>query len=280
LNVSGSSSDAVGVTLVTWANSRGGNGNATGTSSWSVNSVPLQTGSNVITITARDAAGNASTKSLTVDYSAPLALTNLTANLTAPQVVGTPITFIATAANGIAPYSYKWFVSPDGVTWTILQNWSASNTYTWTPTVANSAFRVGVWVRSANNTTDSYDNPQSNGSIAFPVNPATQLTLTSLTSNLPSGQPVGTRITFTATAAGGIAPYQYKWFVSDGKTWTEMQAWSTSNTWTWTPTSAGGNTRVAVWVRSAGSTVDAYDNPAANGSISFGITGGGRNKGR
>jgi hypothetical protein len=278
VNVSGTSSDAVGVTQVMWANSRGGNGNAIGTANWTVNSVPLQTGSNVITITARDAAGNASTKALTVTYAAPLSLTSLSANLTAPQVVGTPITFIATAANGTAPYSYKWFVSPDGVTWTILQNWSASNTYTWTPTVANSAFRVGVWVRSANNTTDSYDNPQSNGSIAFPVNPATQLTLTSLTSNLPSGQPVGTPITFTATAAGGIAPYQYKWFVSDGKTWTEMQDWSTSNTWTWTPTSPGGNPRVAVWVRSAGSTVDAYDNPAANGSIAFGVTGNGKIK--
>jgi hypothetical protein len=280
LNVSGSSSDAVGVTQVTWANNRGGNGNATGTASWTVNSVPLQSGSNVITITARDAAGNASTKSLTVDYAAPLALTNLTANLTAPQIVGTPITFTAAAVNGTAPYSYKWFVSSDGVNWTMLQNWSASNTYTWTPTAANSAFRIGVWVRSANNTADSYDNAQSNGSIAFPVNPASQLTLTGLTSSLPSGQPVGTPITFTATASGGFAPYQYKWFVSDGKTWVEMQAWSTSNTWTWTPTSAGGNTRVAVWVRSAGSTVDAYDNPAANGSISFGITGGGRNKGR
>jgi hypothetical protein len=280
LNVSGTSSDAVGVTQVTWANNRGGNGNATGTANWTVNSVPLQSGSNVITITARDAAGNATTKALTVDFSAPLALTNLTANMTAPQIVGTPITFTATAANGTAPYSYKWFVSPDGVTWTILQNWSASNTYTWTPTVANSAFRVGVWVRSANNTADAYDNPQSNGSIAFPVNPATQLTLTGLTSNLPSGQPVGTPITFTASASGGFAPYQYKWFVSDGKTWKEMQDWSSSNTWTWTPTSAGGNTRVAVWVRSAGSTVDAYDNPAANGSVSFGVTGGGRNKGR
>jgi len=281
LNVSGTSSDAVGVTQVTWANNRGGNGNATGTASWTVNSVPLQSGSNVITITARDAAGNASTKALTVDFSAPLALTNLTANMTAPQIVGTPITFAATAANGTAPYAYKWWVSSDnGVTWTMLQNWSGSNTYTWTPTVANSAFRVGVWVRSANNTTDAYDNPQSNGSIAFPVNPASQLTLTGLTSSLPSGQPVGTPITFTASASGGFAPYQYKWFVSDGKTWKEMQTWSSSNTWTWTPTSAGGNTRVAVWVRSAGSTVDAYDNPAANGSVSFGVTGGGRNKGR
>src|SRR5688572_1132383 len=268
--------DHVGLTMVTWANNRGGNGNATGTTSWGVSGVALQSGPNVITITARDTAGNTATDTLTVDFTPPLALSSLTANLAAPQVVGTPITFTATAINGTAPYSYKWWVF-DGTTWTILQNWSASNTYTWTPLVANSAFRVAVWVRSAGSTTDAYDNPQSNGSVAFPVNPAptpTPLVLTSLTANLSAPQPVGTPITFNATATGGIGPYQYKWWVSDGKNWTEMRTWSTSSTWTWTPTSAGGRTRVAVWVRSAGSTVDAYDNPAANGSIEFGITGG------
>jgi hypothetical protein len=280
VTVGGTASDAVGVTQVTWANDRGGSGTAAGTTSWSASSVPLQSGSNVITITARDAAGNASTKSLTVTYSAPLALTNLTANLTAPQLVGTPITFTATATNGTAPYSYKWWVF-DGVTWTILQNWSASSTYTWTPTAANSAYRVAVWVRSANNTTDAYDNLQSNGSIAFPVNPASlavPLTLTSLTADLPSPQPAGSTITFTATAAGGTAPYHFKWFVFDGKSWIVMQDWSTSNTWIWTAPSPNRKGRVGVWVRSAGSTADAYDNPAANGSIEFDITGGGRGK--
>jgi len=282
VNVSGTSNDAVGVTQVTWANDRGGSGIATGTTSWNISGVNLQSGANVISITARDAAGNAATKALTVTFSAPLTLTNLTANLTAPQLVGTAITFTATAANGTAPYSYKWWVF-DGVTWSMLQNWSASNTYTWTPTVANSAYRIGVWVRSAGSTTDAYDNPQSNGSIGFPVNPAAAaapLTLTGLTADLPAPQPVGAAITFTATASGGTAPYQFKWFVSDGKTWTVMQDWSTSNTWTWTATSAAGKTRVGVWVRSAGSTADAYDNPAANGSIAFDITGAGRLKTR
>ena len=282
VNVSGTSSDAVGVTQVTWANDRGGSGIATGTTSWNISGINLQSGANVISITARDAAGNAATKALTVTFSAPLTLTNLTANLTAPQLVGTAITFTATAANGTAPYSYKWWVF-DGVTWSILQNWSASNTYTWTPTVANSAYRIGVWVRNAGSTTDAYDNPQSNGSIAFPVNPAplaVPLTLTSLTADLASPQPAGTTITFTATAVGGIAPYQFKWFVFDGKSWTVMQDWSTSYRWTWTPTSAGRKYRVGVWVRSATSTTDAYDNPAANGSIEFDIAGSGWNKTR
>ena len=280
MSLGGTASDNVGVTQVTWANDRGGSGTASGTTNWSVGSLNLQGGANVITITARDAAGNTATDTLTISYMLPLALTTLTANLAAPQPVGTPVTFTATATNGTAPYSYKWWVF-DGANWTILQNWSTSSSYTWTPSTANSAFRVAVWVRSAGSTTDAYDNPQSNGSIAFPVSPAPSiapLMLTAITSDLASPQPVGSTITFTAAASGGTAPYQFKWFVFDGKTWNVMQDWSPSNTWAWTPTSAGGKTRVGVWVRSAGSTVDAYDNPAANGSIAFDITGVGRYK--
>jgi Putative Ig domain/Glucodextranase, domain B len=377
VSVSGTSSDAVGVTQVTWANDRGGSGTATGTTSWSANGVTLQSGSNLITITARDGAGNTATDTLTITLTLPLTVSSLTANQTAPQPTGTPITFTATATNGTAPYSYKWWLF-DGANWTIMQNWSTSNTYTWTPTVANSAFRVSVWVRNAGSTADIYDNSQSNYSIAFPVNSATPalsvtglsanriapqpvgtpitftaavsggtapqqfkwmlfdgsntsvvqgwssnntwtwtpstanaayqvtvwarsaasttdaaenanstrslpfaisatpLTLTGLTANLPAPQAVGTPVTFTAAVSGGIGPHQFKWWVSDGQSWTALQNWSTSNTWTWTPTSAGGNTRVAVWVRNAGNTADAYDNPAANGSIAFGITGGGQ----
>jgi hypothetical protein len=282
VNVGGTASDAVGVTQVTWANDRGGSGTATGTTSWSATGVALQSGSNVITIRARDAAGNAATRALTIALtppSSPLTLTNLTANLTAPQPVGTPITFTATATNGTAPYSYKWWVF-DGASWRVLQNWSASNTHTWTPSVANSGYRVAVWVRNAGSTADSYDNPAANGSIAFPVSAAAPLTLTSITANLPAPQPVGTTITFTATAAGGIAPYQFKWFVYDGKRWTMMRDWSTSNTWTWRPRTSNSKTRVAVWVRNAGSSVNSYDNLAANGSIEYAITGGGRAKPR
>jgi predicted secreted hydrolase len=66
----GTSSDNVGVTQVSWANDRGGNGVASGTTSWSIPSVALQTGTNVITVTARDAAGNQSSDVLTVSYSA------------------------------------------------------------------------------------------------------------------------------------------------------------------------------------------------------------------
>ncbi|HBR15330.1 MAG TPA: hypothetical protein DD723_07295 [Candidatus Omnitrophica bacterium] len=67
-NLSGTSSDAVGVTSVTWANSKGGSGTAAGTTTWSISNIALQSGDNVITVTAKDAAGNSGTDTITVNY--------------------------------------------------------------------------------------------------------------------------------------------------------------------------------------------------------------------
>jgi hypothetical protein len=66
ITVSGTASDSVGVTSVTWSNDRGGSGTAAGTTNWSVSTIGLQTGTNVISVRARDAAGNVSTDTLTV----------------------------------------------------------------------------------------------------------------------------------------------------------------------------------------------------------------------
>jgi hypothetical protein len=69
VSLAGTASDGVGVTKVTWVNSRGGSGTATGTTSWTASGIPLQLGTNVITVTARDAAGNTATATLTVSRS-------------------------------------------------------------------------------------------------------------------------------------------------------------------------------------------------------------------
>src|SRR5439155_3359761 len=68
LTLGGTAADAVGVTQVTWANNRGGGGTATGTTSWSAGGIVLQSGSNVLTVTARDAAGNTASDTLTVTF--------------------------------------------------------------------------------------------------------------------------------------------------------------------------------------------------------------------
>jgi len=93
------------------------------------------------------------------------------------------------------------------------------------------------------------------------------LTLTSLTADLSAPQSPGTAITFTATATGGTAPYEYKWWVNHGAA-SVGQDWSTSNTYVWTPMKPSGSYQVEVWVRSAGSTVDSY---TAYGSMAFPI---------
>jgi hypothetical protein len=78
----------------------------------------------------------------------------LTADKTAPQPHGTAITCTAVAGGGTSPYTFKWWLF-DGVTWALLQDWTASTTYVWTPLVANPAFSVQVWARSANDLADA-----------------------------------------------------------------------------------------------------------------------------
>jgi hypothetical protein len=67
MTLGGTASDNIGVAQVRWVNSRGGSGVATGTKTWSAG-ITLQSGSNVLTVTARDAAGNTTTDTLTVTY--------------------------------------------------------------------------------------------------------------------------------------------------------------------------------------------------------------------
>jgi len=66
LTLGGSASDNVGVTQVTWANDRGGSGVATGTTTWATGTIALQSGLNTLSVTARDAANNRTTRTLRV----------------------------------------------------------------------------------------------------------------------------------------------------------------------------------------------------------------------
>lgn len=66
VSIGGTASDNAGVSSVTWTNSRGGSGIASGTTNWSAN-IPLVNGENQITITVQDTSDNISSDSITVN---------------------------------------------------------------------------------------------------------------------------------------------------------------------------------------------------------------------
>ena len=87
--IGGNASDSIsGLSSVTWSNNKGGSGTASGTTSWLTSSISLLSGDNVITVTAKDGAGNSGTDTLQVTYSpsgtitAPSASTGSATNLT------------------------------------------------------------------------------------------------------------------------------------------------------------------------------------------------------
>jgi hypothetical protein len=223
-------------------------------------------------VSAYNTSGLRSTFSAEVSTTDPvttLALSGVTTSVPAPQGLGTSVVFSASTTGGVAPPQYKWRVS-DGSTWRVAQDWSTASIFTWTPTTANPNYTVSVWARSATSSVDAPDNPASSANIPFPI--FQSLTLTSLNSNVPSPQPVGTTVQFTASAVGGTSPYQFKWLVSTGTSWTVAQDWSASSTFSWTPTAANANYSVGVWVRSAGNATDAPENSSSGTTISFAIT--------
>jgi subtilisin family serine protease len=189
-----------------------------------------------------------------------LAVTALTADKPAPQPVGTTVTFTATATGGTAPYQYKWWIYNGS--WQVAQNWSASKTFAWTPTVASSGYVIGVWVKSAGNTTDTWEAALT---LAFPVQGSQSaggpLTVTGLIANKTSPQPVGATVTFTASATAGTPPYQYRWWVYNGS-WQVAQNWSASNTFGWTPSVPNSGYVIGVWAKSAGNSADTWEDAA------------------
>lgn len=123
MTLGGTASDNVGVTQVTWSNSRGGSGTASGTTTWSVSGIALQTGSNVLTVTARDAAGNSSTDTLTVTLMGSFTFTDDPLVAQSTPVKAAHLTELRSAINsartsrGLAAFSWTDPTITPGSTW-------------------------------------------------------------------------------------------------------------------------------------------------------------------
>jgi hypothetical protein len=193
----------------------------------------------------------------------PISGLSLTSSLPSPQAVGTPLTWTAAATGGVTPYQFQWSVLEAGQ-WTV-GAWTTAATWYWTP-ARSGDYYVNVGVRSAGSASETGERTQM---APFTVRVPQAASSVALTSSKPAPQPAGSTIVWTAAASGGAAPYQYRWWVYNGNSWSAATGWTTSSTWSWKAAAANSGYQVRVWVRGAGSTVDA---PEAAAVVAFPIT--------
>lgn len=112
--LAGTASDDVAVTSVTWVCDVCGSGTATGTTSWTVGSITLQPGANVITVSAHDGDGQLGTDTITVTYTNAAPTVTITTNGGAG--VGAPFATTATPLSPILQGTASDDVSVSSVT--------------------------------------------------------------------------------------------------------------------------------------------------------------------
>jgi uncharacterized protein (TIGR03437 family) len=123
---------------VVWATDEGIQGQATGTTSWAADGIKLRNGSNRITVTARDAAGNPSNAAITVVYSAPTIVTTSLPNAQLGQAYSSKLA----ALGGTPPYTWSAVSAPAGLTVSkdglLTGNPSSAGTFTFNISVQDS----------------------------------------------------------------------------------------------------------------------------------------------
>src|SRR5215210_602815 len=198
----------------------------------------------------------------------------LTATMS-PAVVnyGTPITWTASASSSNpSSLRYAFFRRRSGATAWIpavtSPGWQTSNTFTWTPTSADTGtWDTYVWVKDAytpaSMNTYGYAAGYNTGSVRV-VAPLSGLSC----SGNPSAGSSGTTFTWTASASGGDAvTRQYALFRRRAGTtsWTpatSSPAWQSGNAMSWTTTSTDAGTwEISIWAKDGVSSGNVTCNP-------------------
>jgi|GEM_PF-1216156 len=187
----------------------------------------------------------------------PPVLTGLGANLPSPQQAGTLVRWVASATDPDGDqvlYRY-WLKGPaTGSSWQMVRDWSADSTWNWATTSADAGqSQVQVSVRDNRHAgPNGWDDQADAYFTVLPVNRPPQVT--ALNPSLPSPQPAGTPVIWTALASDPDGdPILYKFMLrgpSTGSAWTTVREWSNSNTWTWANNPGdAGDYSVTVYVR-------------------------------
>ena len=130
VSVTGTAAHVSGISRVTWVNARGGSGTAAGTSSWSA-AVPLQSGDNLITVTAVATGGGTASRTVSVNFrpadtSAP-SLIIQSPGSSAVAAASSSLLVTGVASDNVAVTDVTWQTSTGGAgTAQGTTNWRAS----------------------------------------------------------------------------------------------------------------------------------------------------------
>src|SRR5262249_53780658 len=175
-------------------------------------------------------------------------ITSSTVNPSVPRAFGTTLTWTVNAT-GAAPLTYRFFRWDNGV-WNMVQDYSTTKTYAWTPSSGDiGQHDIAVWVKS-NGSAAAYDVIKDTGFF----NILGTATITSIIPTPASPSAAGVPVTWKATTTGNPGPLVYQFWRYDAGVWKMAQDYSANNNYTWIPLAADqGVHYVSVWVRNAAS---------------------------
>jgi len=183
--------------------------------------------------------------------SSPLKVTKITADRTFPALTGAPITWTARTKGGTTgPIEFRFIrYSPEKDSWVIMQDYSPSRTWTWTPTWGDEGkYALQVWARNPGSKAD-YDAWLSTDYFEISRAPI------QLNASVELPAPPQSPITWTAEVSDPSVTFEYAYYVYSREqgTWSVGHPYQLDNTFTWTPATSGTYS-LQVWARRPGST--------------------------
>ena len=209
-------------------------------------------GQNAVQVWARNAGSTATydTWKGTELFDIRTADLHLTTKSLFPLAPGRQVNWLAEAADKNRSFEYQFWVY-DGASssWSVGKPYSTDGSFAWTPNTVGT-YAIQAWARQAGSSAP-YETWRGTGYLDVKQGP---VRIKALSSNIEMSARAGTRVVWTAWAAGGSGPLEYQFWRWSGSGWQIVRAYGPSSSFGWTPSAAdAGKHAIQVWVRTVGS---------------------------
>jgi hypothetical protein len=192
----------------------------------------------------------------TINGAAQCATAGLSPSPTSPQPGGTQV-ILTGSSTGCPSARYQFWLQDPGSRWSMVQDYSATTTYTWLAANNRAAgiYHLQVYARDVSSSA-TYEavSPVAN----YQMNAVPACTAANLSASPASPGATGAIVTLTGSSATCPSPRYRFWIQDPGRNWSMVQDYGTANTYTWTQTGLAGTYKTEVDVRDASEST-AYD---------------------